>query len=136
GLAGLTAGIEYATALFDRTTVETVADRLVRLLEQVAADPGLPLAGYDVMTPDERARVTHRGTGAPLPATAADATLPALFAAQAHRTPHAAAVVTADGTTLGYAELDRISERLAHCLAGLGVGPESGVGVLLGRSPA
>ncbi|AEN12880.1 MULTISPECIES: non-ribosomal peptide synthetase [unclassified Streptomyces] len=135
GLAGLTAGIEYATALFDRTTVETVADRLVRLLEQVAADPGLPLAGYDVMTPGERARVTHRGTGAPLPATAVEATLPALFAAQAHRTPHAAAV-TADGTTLSYAELDRISEGLAHCLAGLGVGPESGVGVLLGRSPA
>ncbi|WP_326700403.1 amino acid adenylation domain-containing protein [Streptomyces sp. NBC_01754] len=135
GLAGLTAGIEYATALFDRTTVEAVADRLVRLLEQVADDPGLPLAGYELMTPDERARVTHQGTGAPLPPGAVDATLTALFAAQAHRTPHAVAVA-ADGTTLTYAELDRMSDDLARCLAGLGVGPEAGVGVLLARSPA
>ncbi|WP_330319630.1 amino acid adenylation domain-containing protein [Streptomyces clavifer] len=135
GGGGLTAGIEYATALFDRTTVDTLASRLVRLLEQVADDPGLPLAGYDLMTPDELARVTHHGTGRGLPADTVDATLPALFAAQAHRTPDASAV-TGDGTTLTYAELDGISADLAGALAGLGLGPESAVGVLLGRSPA
>ncbi|MEV5159357.1 amino acid adenylation domain-containing protein [Streptomyces sp. NPDC053728] len=132
---GLTAGIEYATALFDRTTVETLAARLVRLLEQVADDPGRPLAGYDLMTRGEHARVRGWGTGRTLPSGSADATLPALFEAQSHRTPDAVAV-TGEGVTLTYAELDRLSAALAGALAGLGIGPESGVGVLLGRSPA
>ncbi|MFC8228912.1 amino acid adenylation domain-containing protein [Streptomyces sp. NPDC057287] len=131
----LDAGIEYATALFDRTTVETLAARLVRLLEQVADDPGRPLAGYGLMTSDEQTRVRHWGTGLPLPSDPAAATLPALFAAQALRAPEAVAVV-GDDTALTYAELDRLSAELAGALAGLGVGPEDGVGVLLGRSPA
>ncbi|MFD0021696.1 amino acid adenylation domain-containing protein [Streptomyces sp. NPDC058382] len=137
GEGGLTAGIEYATALFDRSTVEALAGRLVRLLEQVADDPARPLAGYDLMTPDEYNRVTRWGTGGALPAHAADdgATLPALFGAQAHRTPDAVAVI-GDDTALTYAELDRISAGLARVLAGLGAGPETGIGVLLSRSPA
>ncbi|MFC8490310.1 amino acid adenylation domain-containing protein [Streptomyces sp. NPDC057235] len=145
GGGGLSAGIEYATALFDRATVEALAARLVRLLEQVAADPDRRLSGHDPLTPDERLRLTRWGTGRALPAgteagtgtgtDAGSATLPALFARWARRTP--AAVAVADGaTTLSYAELDRISADLAADLAGLGVGPEDSVGVLLGRSPA
>ncbi|MFF5900157.1 amino acid adenylation domain-containing protein [Streptomyces argenteolus] len=134
GAAGLTAGIEYATALFDRSTVEALADRLIRLLEQASAEPALPVASYDLMTRSEHARVTRWGSGRGLPA-ADDATLPALFAAQAHRTPQAVAV-SGDGTALTYAELDRISADLARALAGLGVAPESAIGVLLTRSPA
>ncbi|MFF5727513.1 amino acid adenylation domain-containing protein [[Kitasatospora] papulosa] len=135
GEGRLAAGIEYATALFDRSTAETLATRLVRLLEQVAADPGLPLAGYGLMAADEHARVTRWGAGRGLPAGPEGATLPALFSAQALRTPDAVAV-TGEGATLTYAELDGISDDLAHALAGLGVGPESGVGVFLARSPA
>ncbi|MFF1922168.1 amino acid adenylation domain-containing protein [Streptomyces sp. NPDC058221] len=135
GEGGLTAGIEYATALFDRSTVESLADRLVRLLEQVADDPALPLTGYDLMTPGEHTRVTRWGSGGALPAHTENATLPALFAAQAHRTPDAEAVTDED-TGLTYAELDRISADLARALAGLGVAPETGIGVLLSRSPA
>ncbi|MFC8535892.1 amino acid adenylation domain-containing protein [Streptomyces sp. NPDC057249] len=132
---GLTAGIEYATALFDRATAEALAARLLRLLEQVAADPARPLADYDLLTPDERTRAAHRGTGRELPAPAPDTTLPALFAAQVHRTPDAVAV-TGDGTTLTYTALDALTADLAGALAGLGAGPETGVGVLLSRSPA
>ncbi|MGW0859505.1 amino acid adenylation domain-containing protein, partial [Streptomyces sp. NPDC002690] len=132
---GLTSGIEYATALFDRDTVETLAARLVRLLEQVAADADRPLAGYDLLTAGEHARVTRWGTGRPLGEAAPDTTLPALFAAQALRTPDATAVAD-DTAGLSYAELDALSSDLAGALTGLGVGPESGVGVLLARSPA
>ncbi|MFC7976757.1 amino acid adenylation domain-containing protein [Streptomyces cinereoruber] len=146
---GLSGGIEYATALFDRATVEALATRLVRLLAQVVADPDRRLSGHDPLTPEERLRVTRWGSGRALPAgadtgtgaatdTGADArngTLPALFARWARRTPGAPAVV--DGaTTLSYAALDRISTDLAAALAGLGVGPEDSVGVLLNRSPA
>ncbi|MFC8886351.1 amino acid adenylation domain-containing protein, partial [Streptomyces cinereoruber] len=120
GGGGLSGGIEYATALFDRATVEALATRLVRLLAQVVADPDRRLSGHDPLTPEERLRVTRWGTGRALPAgadtgtgtdTGVDAgngTLPALFARWARRTPGAPAVV--DGTTtLSYAALDRIS---------------------------
>ncbi|MER6115888.1 amino acid adenylation domain-containing protein [Streptomyces sp. NPDC001743] len=134
GEAGLTAGIEFATALFDRSTVEALADRLIRLLERVTAEPALPVASHDLLTRGEHALVADWGTGRGLPASDAG-TLPALFAAQARRTPDAVAVA-GHGGALTYAELDRISGDLARALAGLGIAPESGIGVLLTRSPA
>ena len=54
---------------------------------------------------------------------AAPATLPELFAAQASRTPEAAAVMFED-RVLSYAALDAHANRLAHHLQSLGVGPE------------
>ena len=57
------------------------------------------------------------------------ATLPELFAAQALRTPDAAAVMFED-RVLSYAALDAHANRLAHHLQSLGVGPETMVGLL------
>src|SRR4029079_14378182 len=61
-------------------------------------------------------------------------TLPQLFAAQAARTPAATAVMF-EGCALSYAELDAQSNQLAHHLRGLGVGPETVVGLCVERSP-
>ncbi|WP_405021332.1 amino acid adenylation domain-containing protein [Kitasatospora sp. NBC_00070] len=131
--AVLSAGLEYATALFDRATAEALAARLVRLLEQAVAAPDQRLSGYELLTAEEHRRVSHWGAAHPLPPAAT--TLPALFARQAHRTPGAPAV-TDGAVTLSYAELSRASAELAVVLAGHGIGPEDAVGVLLGRSAA
>ncbi|HTQ81482.1 MAG TPA: amino acid adenylation domain-containing protein, partial [Thermoanaerobaculia bacterium] len=56
-----------------------------------------------------------------------------LFAAQVERRPEAVAVVGAAGS-LSYGELDRRSNRLAHRLRHLGVGPEVRVGLCMDRS--
>ncbi|MDH6136204.1 amino acid adenylation domain-containing protein [Kitasatospora sp. MAA4] len=131
-LDGLAGRIEYATDVFDRATATALAHRLVRLLESVLADPGLPVADIDLLTEDERHLLLHEFN-----ATAADVppvTLPELFQAQAARTPHAVAV-RHEGVELTYAQLHERANRLAHHLIGLGVGSEDFVALALPRSP-
>jgi len=62
------------------------------------------------------------------------ATAHRLIQQQAERTPGAVALAHA-GRRVSYAELEARSNRLAHHLVGLGVGPEVRVGLCLGRSP-
>ena len=62
-------------------------------------------------------------------------TIAALFAAQAAHTPEAIALV-ADDRALSYREVDEQANRLARHLQTLGVGPETLVGVAMGRSEA
>ncbi|MBO2458317.1 non-ribosomal peptide synthetase [Actinomadura violacea] len=57
-----------------------------------------------------------------------------VFERLAARTPSATAVVHGEGGTT-YAELDAAANRAAHHLRALGVGPETVVGVMLGRGP-
>ncbi len=106
--------------------------RLIRLLEAAVADAGQPLGSLPILEAAERDTIlrTWNDTTQPVPA----ATLPALFAAQAVRTPDAVAVVFED-RTLTYAALDAHANRLAHHLQSLGVGPETMVGLCVERSP-
>ncbi|MGX1914109.1 non-ribosomal peptide synthase/polyketide synthase [Streptomyces phaeochromogenes] len=130
--AGLTGAIVYATDLFDRTGAQTLADRLIRVLRAVVADPARPVHALDVLDGDERHRILTEWNDTAHPAP--PATLPDLFRAQAARTPHAEALV-ADGARTTYAELDAASDRLARHLVGRGVGPETTVAVVMDRSP-
>ncbi|UUU37390.1 amino acid adenylation domain-containing protein [Streptomyces sp. CA-210063] len=127
----LTLLLEYALDLYDEATARRLAGRLVRLLEQVAAEPDIPVRDLEVVDEAEREAVLVRwnDTGHDVPAT----TLPELFRAQVARTPDALALVH-DEQRLTYAELDERVERTARVLAGLGVGPERTVAVALPRS--
>ena len=133
GIAGV---LEYASDLFDEATVDILGRRLIRLLEAAVADAAQPLGHLPILEPAERDTIlstwndTTRELGQPVPPL----TLPALFAAQAARTPDAVAVVFED-RTLTYAALDAHANRLAHHLQSLGVGPETMVGLCVERSP-
>ena len=132
--AGLTGVLEYAADLFDRGTVEAIGQRLIRLLTAAVADATRPLGSLAILD-DDRALDHPRGLqrhGAGLCGCPRD--LPSLFAAQAARTPDAVAVVFED-RTLTYAALDAHANRLASHLRGLGVGPETVVGLCVERSP-
>ena len=59
--------------------------------------------------------------------------VPVLFAAQVARTPEAVALTFGD-LSMTYRELDEAANRLAHLLAGHGVGPGACVALLLERS--
>ncbi|MGW6913439.1 amino acid adenylation domain-containing protein [Kitasatospora sp. NPDC054939] len=122
--------LEYATALFDRGTVERLAGHLVHLLESVAADPGRTLAALDVLPGAERERLLAEwnDTAWSNPATP----VIELIEARAAETPDAVALV-ADGLRVPYRELDERANRLAHHLKALGAGPDRLVGVCLDR---
>ena len=131
--AGIEGALEYASDLFDRSSVEAIAGRLVRLLEGAVADPERAIGRLDILGADERHTILREwnATARAVPG----ATLPELFAAQVARTPEADAVVFED-ERLSYGELDARSSRLAHHLRGLGVGPEVVVGLCIERSLA
>ncbi|MFB7300209.1 amino acid adenylation domain-containing protein, partial [Streptomyces rubiginosohelvolus] len=130
---GLTGMVEYATDLFDRDTVERLAERLERFLSAVAAQPALTVGEVDLLSCAERALLVEQFNATASPVHA-HATLPDIFEAQAIRTPDAVAVRCAD-EQLTFAELNARANRLAHHLIGQGVGPEDFVALALPRSP-
>jgi amino acid adenylation domain-containing protein len=125
--------LAYRAGLWEPATAARMAEHLRTLLEGIAADPDRPVAELPLMRGDERAQVLEgwNDTARDYPA---GETVCGLLAAQTRRTPGAPALAFR-GATLTYAELDRGSGRLASHLRGLGVGPETRVGVCLARTP-
>ncbi|HEX2191470.1 MAG TPA: amino acid adenylation domain-containing protein, partial [Longimicrobiaceae bacterium] len=123
--------VEYATALFDRATVERYVGYLRRVLEEMVADDAKPVHRLDLLSAAERRMLVEEwnATDAAFPAGAC---VHELFEAQVERTPGAVAV-SFEGERLTYAELNERANRLAHHLRALGVGPEVRVAVCVKR---
>ncbi|WP_406729897.1 amino acid adenylation domain-containing protein [Streptomyces sp. GD-15H] len=128
---GLAASIRYRADLFDRTSVELLATRLLRVLDSVVRDPSVRVGEVEILSPEERHRVLveWNDTARELPTRS----LPELFAAQVALNPRAVAVACGD-EELTYAELDARANRLAHELIARGVGPERIVALSLPRT--
>ncbi|MFC9297294.1 amino acid adenylation domain-containing protein [Streptomyces sp. NPDC057011] len=129
--SGLVGALTYATDLYDRSTAQTLADRLVHVLTRLAADPDLPVGRVDVLGAGERGQLLDawNATARELPA----ADVVSLFASRVAGAPDAVAVVSGE-VSYSYAELDRASNRLARWLRAQGAGPERLVAVTLPRS--
>ncbi|MFE3329974.1 amino acid adenylation domain-containing protein, partial [Streptomyces sp. NPDC059176] len=127
--AGVDCAIDFATDLFDRGTVESIAARFSRLLAAMSSQPEQRIGRVDLLSVVERRELLggHRPlpTGLPL--------VPAVFAARVAATPGLTAVVFGE-TRLTYAELDARANRLAHGLIASGIGPEDVVALALPRS--
>ena len=126
----LLGSLEYATALFDASTIHRMTGHYLRLLASIAADPRQPVSRLEFLDPAERkwliAQCNGPSSGRP-PEHVADA-----VARWARRTP-AAIAVSGGMATLSYAELDTRANQVAHLLLGLGLKPRSVVGVCLDR---
>ncbi len=131
--AGIAGGVTYSTSLFARHEAEGLLRRLLRVLEQVAADPSRRAGDLELLDGAEQARILREwnaaAAGPPRPAQ----TLAGLFASSAARRGQAVALVCGE-RTLTYAELDAASSRLARLLISRGAGPERVVALVLGRS--
>ena len=132
GPGGLDGTLTYRTDLFTQQTARQIAGRLVRVLEQVAADPGLRVHQVSVLTGTERAQLLAgwNNTAGPVP----EAAVPELIVARAASCPDVVAVVCG-GVHVSYGELDARAGKLAWCLREAGAGPESVVGLCLERGP-
>ncbi|MFR9677028.1 hypothetical protein, partial [Streptomyces sp. TR02-1] len=74
--AGLTGHAEYATDLFDHTTVETLLNRLTHLIQHSVTHPDTPLHTLELLTPTEHTTLTtdtHTTTDHPTPTCVHDA---------------------------------------------------------------
>ncbi|SED56272.1 AMP-binding enzyme [Streptomyces melanosporofaciens] len=128
----LSISLDYDPAAFDAPTIERLGAYLRTLLEEMAADPERRLDDLPLIGEGETRGILDRFSG---PVTAAPhAVLPALFEAQAARTPDAVAVL-GDGGRLTYRELNERANRLARRLIASGAGPERFVALALPRTP-
>ncbi|MFC9896545.1 amino acid adenylation domain-containing protein, partial [Nocardia sp. NPDC127579] len=126
---GWTLELTYATDLFEESTAAAIAERWVRVLEGIVADPVVAVGDLDILRVDERAELVARVGVAAEPVR----TLPELLAEAVAGDPRAPAVVF-EGTALSYAEVDARSNRLARLLIERGVGVEDVVAVTVPRS--
>ncbi|MDX3225470.1 non-ribosomal peptide synthase/polyketide synthase [Streptomyces sp. ME19-01-6] len=129
---GLRLRLDYRPELFDRPAVETLLDRLVRVLEAVSADPDRPVGRIDILGPDERRRLVDGWNGDQPPPPPGAMTIHGRFAEAVAKGPDDTAVRYGEHR-LTYRELDRRANRLARLLCDLGVRPETRVVVELDR---
>nr|WP_231680779.1 non-ribosomal peptide synthetase [Ralstonia pseudosolanacearum] len=129
---GLTGSLDYATALFDRETIERYLGYLQRLLAAMVENDSQQVSRIALLDEDERVRLLEswNETAAAYPDAS---TIHGLFEAQVRRTPEAIAVEH-EGRQVSYAELNARANRVAHALIGLGVGPDARVGLCAERS--
>ncbi|UVL75985.1 amino acid adenylation domain-containing protein [Pseudomonas putida] len=128
---GFAGGIVYATALFERATIERFAGYFEQLLWAFAAgDRAIP-AHTGLPSADERKRLLLEFNDTAVAYDLAQ-TLHGMIEAQVARTPDALAV-RADEGELTYRQLNQQANRLAHHLIGLGVKTDDRVAICVER---
>jgi amino acid adenylation domain-containing protein len=127
----ITGELEYATSLFEPSTVRRYREYYGRLLEGMVAHEWEMVDRLDLLSKSEREQVLYQWneTAVEFPT---NKTVHQLFEEQAEKTPKALAVEY-EGRQLTYGELNRQANRLAHYLQILGVKPEARVAICLER---
>jgi natural product biosynthesis luciferase-like monooxygenase protein/amino acid adenylation domain-containing protein len=130
---GIVGELNYATALFDRATMERQRDYLIRVLRAMVADARQSMSRIDLLGEDERDGLLHtwNRTDAPYPDNAC---IQQLFEQQAQRHPDNIAIVHQD-EALTYQQLNERANRLAHWLIEHGIRPDDRIAICVSRSP-
>lgn len=128
---GLGAALEYATDLFEASTIERMAAHLTRLAQRLTHQPDQPLTQVSMLSDEERRTVLQdfNQTSSDYPG---DTPVHALFEAVAAQQADQTALITEDGT-LSYGDLNRRANQMAHHLLAMGVARETPVAFQLSR---
>jgi amino acid adenylation domain-containing protein/FkbH-like protein len=125
---------DFHTALYERPTIEAWMDTYLAMLESASARPSRPLTEVLSAVTTTQIRRIHdwNQTRTEYPR---HQTIPGLFAQTVAAHPQAIAL-RGPGTSLTYAELDRLSQHVANHLLEAGIPPGARVALFLERSPA
>ncbi|EQM83781.1 hypothetical protein L683_03245 [Pseudomonas aeruginosa WC55] len=123
---------DYATDLFDASTVERLAGHWRNLLRGIVANPRQRLGELPLLDAPERRQTLSEWNPAQRECVV-QGTLQQRFEEQARQRPQAVALIL-DEHRLSYGELNARANRLAHCLIARGVGADVPVGLALERS--
>jgi len=121
----------YASELFDRPSLQRLADHFVRLLAEIARNPQERVGYFNFLSPEELNRILREWNNTATPG--ANENFCQLFESQVQQTPNAVAVQFGE-TSLTYEQLNKSANQLAHYLQAHGVGPDKLVGVFIERS--
>ena len=130
---GIGGQMEYATDLFERTTVERLLSHFQEVLEQLVEEPERKLSEVSLVKGWERKQLLSEWNRTE--AEYREGCVHELFAAQAEQRPEAVAVVY-ESECLSYGELNARANQLGRYLRELGVGPEVRVGLCVERGLA
>ena len=121
--AGISGAVEFRTDVFDAASIQALIERFERVVLAVTADPTRRLSSVDVLDAGEHARLDEVGNRAVLtqPATAAGVGSGVVRRAGGPRPGGGGDELRRRSWT--YRELEEAANRLAHLLAGQGVGP-------------
>ncbi|MEX5633991.1 amino acid adenylation domain-containing protein [Parafrankia sp. FMc2] len=134
---GFGGGINYRTELYDRATVQTMVDRLLRVLDALATAPDSPLPALDMLSADERAAVVDRWSRPDARPDVATESFPETVAElleRARRDAPTDRLMRCGDATMDHAALHERADRLAAHLRALGAGPDTFVGMALPRT--
>ncbi|MCO8165753.1 amino acid adenylation domain-containing protein [Pseudomonas sp. 21LCFQ010] len=129
---GFGASLNYATALFDVSTIQRLGRHWIQLLEQLVRHPEQQIAELPLLSANEYRQVVCEWNRTEVHYPAVQC-IHQLIEEQVAKTPEATALVFGEHL-LGYAELNRRANRLAHRLREQGVGPDVLVGIAVERS--
>ncbi|HTQ81129.1 MAG TPA: amino acid adenylation domain-containing protein, partial [Thermoanaerobaculia bacterium] len=118
----------------EEVSVRRLLGHLESLLSGGLADPETPLDALPLLSGNERQQIFWEWNDYAKPCPQRPL-VHQLFSAHARRRPAAVAVGWGEGETLTYGELEARSNRLAHHLRSLGIGPEVLVAMCMERTP-
>src|SRR6266853_1216198 len=125
-------GLDYATSLFERATVERYLGYFRNLIEGMVTDDTQVVDQLPILSAPERRQVLYEwnATETEYPS---ERCVHQRFEEQVEKSPEAVAVEFAE-ESLSYAELNRRANQVAHHLRALGVKPDSRVAICVERS--
>lgn len=131
---GLQGSVVYCADLFRQDTIVQLLAHFKQLLQAIATAPATTIGLLPLLSEGEKQQLQDFNKTIPGFDIPANTNILSVFAQQVALYPQNPALVYED-ITLTYNELDRRSNRFAHYLRQLGVGPETLVPVCLERSP-
>jgi len=110
----ISCGFNYATSLFERSTIVRLARHYQEILKAIAQGADTSIKDISLLSPAELDTIVRdwNETGAVYPA---DATIARIFEGQAAQTPDAIALIFEE-ESLSYRELNRRANQLAHTI--------------------